>query len=91
MQILTPGPGPPAGRRRGRERTPCHWGNALSTGYMGRELELNLQKTEREKSYNVIKLYLLLQRVKSVNSRINRSEKGLLYLWMKAGPPTHGW
>ena len=42
--VLALNPGPLAGQRRGRERTPSRWGYALSMGYTGMELVLNLQK-----------------------------------------------
>lgn len=58
VQVLTPGPGPPVGQRRGNEQTPSRWGNALLAGYMERELVWNLQKAQRHICSNMFLLIL---------------------------------
>lgn len=51
---LVLGPGCPVGQRRVNGQTLSRWGNALSAGYMEKELVLNLQKKKKKHSERTV-------------------------------------
>lgn len=75
--VPNPDPAPLVGRRRERELTPSRWGTALSTGCMGRVL--NLQKQERTHLLKCLKTDIFLFPNKTIPQAVAVNTNLLLY------------